>query len=309
MHVVIPFAAALSDAGRQALGALRLPHLTQLLARLTPAECDRGDEYQLSPPHERVLARALGWAGADGALPWAAQAAAADGLDTGDLAWGLLSPVHWQVGRDHLTMGDPEDLALDAAESRAFFDAVRGLFESLGWLAAWGAPTRWYVAHESLTALPTASLDRVIGRNPDLWMPEHPAARLLKRLQNEAQMLLYTHALNDAREARGQATLNSVWLSGCGLRQPAHHAAPTVHENLRAPALAEDWAAWAAAWQALDAGPLADALAAVRRGEPLTLTLCGERHAQDFNRAPRSLLAMLRARVQRREPAALLAEL
>jgi hypothetical protein len=309
MHLVIPFACALSDASRQALGALTLPHLASLLALLAPAERDAGDEYQLSPPHERAIARAIGWAGADGALPWAAQAAAADGLDTGDLAWGLLSPVHWQVGRDHLTMGDPEALALDAAESRAFFDAVRGQFESLGWLAAWGAPTRWYVAHESLTALPTASLDRVIGRNPDLWMPEHPSARLVKRLQNELQMLLYTHPLNDRREARGQATLNTAWLSGCGLRQPAHHAAPTVIDTLRAPALAEDWAAWAEAWHALDAGPLQGALAAARRGEPLTLTVCGERHAQSFVREPRRLFATLRARLQRGDPAALLAEL
>ncbi|WP_442975439.1 hypothetical protein, partial [Salmonella enterica] len=98
-------------------------------------------------------------------------AARADGLDPGDLAWGLLTPAHWQLGREHLTMGDPDALALDAGESRAYFDAVRPLFESEGWLCAWGAPTRWYVAHASLTELPTASLDRVIGRNPDLWMP------------------------------------------------------------------------------------------------------------------------------------------
>lgn len=309
MHLVIPFAAPLSDIGRQALGAVRLPRLAALLARLAPTERDHGDEYQLSPPHERVLARALGWGGGDGALPWAAQSAAADGLDTGDLAWGLLSPVHWQVGRDQITMGDPEALGLDAAESRAFFDAVRGLFESLGWLTAWGAPTRWYVAHESLTELPTASLDRVIGRNPDLWLPEHPGARLVKRLQNEVQMLLYTHALNDAREAAGRDTLNTVWLSGCGLRQPAHHAAPEVLDGLRAPALREDWAAWTEAWQALDAGPLAEALTRTQRGEPLTLTLCGERHAQRLEARPRGVFAALRDRLRRSDPKLLLADL
>lgn len=308
MHLVIPFAAPLSESGRQAVAGLRLPGLSALLALLAPAERNAGDEYQLSPPHERVLARALGWAGGDGALPWAAQAAAADGIDTGDLAWGLLSPVHWRLGRDAITMGDPEALGLDADESRAYFDAVRPLFESLGWLTAWGAPTRWYVAHESLAELPTASLDRVIGRNPDLWMPESPAARHLKRLQNETQMLLYTHALNAAREARGAEPLNSVWLSGCGLRQPARHPAPELLDGLRAPALHEDWAGYAAAWQQLDAGPLADALQAAKRGAPLTLTLCGERHAQSFAPA-RGWLDRLTRRFKPPAPADLLLEL
>lgn len=309
MHLVIPFAAPLSEAGQQALSDLALPVLDELLARLTAADRNEGDEYQLSPPHERVLARALGWQGADGALPWAARAAAADGLDTGDLAWGLLSPVHWQIGREHLTMDDPEALALDAAESRAAFDAVRPLFESEGWLCAWGAPTRWYVAHETLADLPTASLDRVIGRNPDLWMPEHPAARFVKRLQNEVQMLLYTHALNDAREAAGREPLNSFWLSGCGVHQPARSAAPRVLDTLRAPALREDWAAWAEAWRALDDGPLREALVQARQGAALRLCLCGERHAQDFVLQPRGFLAALRSRFQRPPATRLMASL
>lgn len=309
MHLLIPFAAPLSDAGQQALRELRLPTLDALLARLTPTALTEGDEYRLSMPQERVLAEAFGWTGDDGALPWAARAAAADGIEVGELAWGLLSPVHWQVGREHLTMGDPAALDLDAATSRAYFDAVRPQFESLGWRCAWGAPTRWYVAHESLAGLPTASIDRVIGRNPDLWMPAHPAARLLKRLQAELQMLLYTHPLNDAREAAGREPLNSVWLSGCGAYQPERGAAPQLEEALRGPALREDWPAWQQAWRALDDGLLREAQAALQRGAPLALTLCGERHAQRYEARPLGIVASLRSRWQRADAAALLAGL
>ena len=310
MHLVIPFAAPLSEPGRAALGALRLPTLEALLARLVPAERDEGDEYQLSPPHERALARAWGWHGADGRLPFAAHAAEADGIEPLDLAWGLMSPVHWQVGAEQLRMGDPEALALDAAESRAFFDAVRPLFDSEGYACAWGAPARWYLAHGSLADLPTASLDRVIGRNPDLWMPEPATARPLKRLQSALQMLLYTHPLNEAREARGADPLNSVWVWGCGRRQPLREPGPvTLDARLRAPALREDWTAWAAAWQALDDGPLRDALERLRAGTALRLTLCGERHAQSFEAGPRGLLASLRARFAAPRAAALLQDL
>ena len=47
-------------------------------------------------------------------------------------------------------------------------------------------------------------------------------------------------------------------------------------------ALAGDWAAWAQAWQALDAGPLANAL----QTPHLALVLCGERNAVQWTPAP-----------------------
>ncbi|MEO8059616.1 MAG: hypothetical protein ABI671_14975, partial [Burkholderiales bacterium] len=217
MHLLIPFATALSEASSHVLRDLHLPNLAGLLARLTPATLDAGDEYSLSPPHERALAVAWGWRGEDGALPFAAHAAVADGVDVGELAWGLVTPAHWHIGRDHVTLADPAALQFTAAESRAAFEAVRELFESEGFALRWGAPLRWYAAHESLAGLPCAALDRVIGRNVDLWIRHGAAfqsqARLVRRLQSEVQLLLYPHALNEEREQRGALTLNSFWLS------------------------------------------------------------------------------------------------
>lgn len=290
MHHIVPFsgwATSVPDAGLAGRSVLPpLPHLGTLLAQLAPppqGARDEADEWSLSPPHERALARALGLAGADGCLPWAARQARADGLDVGDLAWGLLTPCHWHLGTEQLSLVDPAELALDADTSRALLDAVRELFTSEGYAVAWGAPLRWYLAHESLAELPTASLDRVVGRNVDAWLGQHPALRRLRRLQSELQMLLYGHPLNAAREAAGQLPVNSVWLSGCGVAQPEAPVGPWVcHGSLRAPALAADAKAWASAWAELDAGALADAAAAVQRGEAVTLTLCGERAAATF---------------------------
>ena len=293
MHLLIPFASALSEAAPHVLRDLALPNLTKLLALLTPTARDEADAFALSPPHERALAAAAGWQGADGCLPFAAQAAAGDGIAVGDLAWGLVTPSHWHVGRDNVTLADPAALALTEAESRAAFGAVRELFESEGFRFAWGAASRWYVADESLVDLPTASIDRVIGRNVELWMRGSAArdasTRLVRRLQSELQMLLYTHALNDEREARGALTLNSFWLSGCGRLQAS--AGEPVHsvDALRAPLLAEDWAGWAEAWRALDAGDVAACLAEARAGRAVALTLCGERNAHRFETAPRTL--------------------
>ncbi len=292
MHLLIPFASALSDASLHTLRDLKLPTLTQLLSRLQATQRDSADEYSLSPPHERALAAAWGWTGADGALPWAAQHAVADGLAVGDQAWGELTPVHWHVGRDHISLADPAALRLEDDESRSLLDAIRSLFESEGWSIAWGQALRWYAADDSLDGLACASIDRVIGRNVDLWLPNVAQARSIRRLQAEVQMLLYQHPVNDAREARGELSVNSFWLSGCGRAQAADVSAVDVELRLRAPLLADDWAAWADAWRELDGSVLADALSRAERAEPgdeMVLTLCGERSAQRFEARPRSV--------------------
>lgn len=296
MHLLVPFASALSEAGRHTIRDLNLPNLERLLGRLQPAERHGSDEYSLTPPHEASLAAARGWQGGAGALPFAAHAAHADGIEVLDLAWGQLTPVHWHVGRDEILLTDPESLQLEEAESRALLEAVRELFESEGFALAWGAPLRWYAAHESFADLPTAALDRVVGRNVDRWLPAGREARLLRRLQNEVQMLLYAHPINEAREARGALAVNSFWLSGCGRWQESLAEPVQIDERLRAPLLGEDWAAWAEAWRALDAGPLATLASAAERGEPVALTLAGERFAQRFENAGGSWWARLRQR-------------
>jgi len=306
MHLLIPFATALSDASTHVLQDLHLPNLASLLSRLTPALLSAGDEYSLSPPHERALAAAWGWRGEDGALPFAALAAAADGVDVGELAWGLVTPAHWHVGRDHVTLADPAALQLGEAESRAAFEAVRELFESEGFTLRWGAASRWYAAHESLADLPCAALDRVIGRNVDLWIRHGAAfqsqARLVRRLQSEVQLLLYPHAINEEREQRGALTLNSFWLSGCGRAQAVPANDVVVNDTLRAPLLAQDWATWADAWRALDAGALAALLADALAGRSASLTLCGERNAQRLDNSPRSLWQQLGSRFKSPAP-------
>ncbi|MFO1328033.1 MAG: hypothetical protein U1F56_11800 [Rubrivivax sp.] len=287
MLVVIPFAAPLSEAGRAALQSTTWPGLGRLLAGRRPT-LDPGDELSLSPPHERALARAWGWSGGDGQLPFAAQAARADGIDTGDLAWGLLTPAHWHLGTEQLGMTDPAALQLAEAESRALFDAVAPLFTSEGFVARWGAPLRWYVAHESLSGLAAASVDRVIGRNVDPWLPGSAAPRLLRRLLHEVQMQLHALPLNATRESRGLLPVNAAWLSGCGVAQPAGGAV-RVDDRLRRSALAEDWSAWGTSWALLDAELAAD--------PPARLVLCGERASATFDIGPGGWLQRLRGAV------------
>jgi hypothetical protein len=301
MHLLVPFASDDSDACRSVLSDLALPNLERLLALLVAAGRDDGDAGSLSPPHERAIAAARGWHGGDGLLPFAAHAAAEDGIATGTLAWTLLTPSHWQLASEGATLLDPARLALDESESRALFASAGELFASEGFDVAWGSAVRWYAARDDLQGFATASLDRVVGKSVAPWLrPRDGApgatAAIVGRLQSEAQLVFHGHEVNERREERGELVVNSFWLSGCGRRQVAVGAdAPEVAATLRAPRVAGDWAAWAEAWRALDAGAIARLLGAARDGVATTLTLCGERSAARFALQPRTLWQRLRA--------------
>lgn len=293
-HLLIPFAAASAPECQALLPTLALPHLAALLPLLTEQAADRGDDHSLSPPHERALARTLGLPFTDGQIPWAA---AQSETPTEPQAW--FSLCHYQVGMEQVTLLPGAQLGLEAADSRSLFDAFAPLCLEDGIALRWDSPTEWHARGEPLRGIASGSLDRVSGRMVDVWMADSAAnpagARLLKRLQSEAQMLFYTHPVHDARTARGLLPINGFWVHGAGALDPVPvlAEAPAMPDGLRQAALRNDWAAWKAAWTALDAGDIGALLEAARRGEPVTLTLCGERHARTWTTAPASAFARL----------------
>ncbi|MBU1350894.1 MAG: phosphoglycerate mutase [Gammaproteobacteria bacterium] len=294
-HLLIPYAASASEGCQQALQGLALPHLDRLVARLSPhpAHSDSGgEETSFSAPHERALARALGLPAQDGRIPWAAWHRHQQGLPASGDAWAFVTPCQWQVSTDHVTLRNPEHLALDEAASRALLAIVTPWFAEDGITLHYDQPTRWLASSPLFADLATASLERVLQRDVRAWMPDAKAARTLHRLHSEMQMLLYTHAFNDARSERGLPVINSFWVHGTGTMPtpaPATFPAPVMPTPLRDAALNEDWRTWAAAWTALDAGPVADLLRQAEGGTPVQLTLCGERNTLAFHTAPRTL--------------------
>ena len=300
MHLLIPFACSGAPACAQALDGLQLPHLEKLLRRLVLADTDTASASSLTPPHERALARLQGLAAPDGCIAWAAHEVALSGRDPGAQAWAWISPVHWEVGADHITMADPRMLDLDETQSRALLSSMKPFFEEDGITLEYAASGRWLARGKVFDNLASASLDRVSGREISAWMP---GAASLRRLQNEMQMLLYTHPVTDARSARALANVNSFWVSGTG-RLPAtagaHHAAGlAVVDALRDAFLRNDWAAWAQCWLQVDRNECRGLLQAPDSGTGTQLTLCGERGALRFESEREGVLRRLRRRFSR----------
>lgn len=277
-------AASTAPGGEQALQGLRLPQLERLLPRLNLVHTDTGIETDYAPPHERALARALGLP--ERATPWAAWRARVTGSGC---AW--LTPCHWQIGADHVMLMHPDQLGLAEADSRALMDIVAPWLAQDGNTLTWLAPTRWLVRGPLFAELQCAPLDRAMGRDVRVWMPRGPSGMQVQRLNSELQMLLYTHPWSEARAAQGRMPVNAFWVHGAGLLAalPAEAPEPEMPMALYDAALRQDWAAWAAAWQALDRGAVSELLDHAAHGGAAALTLCGERSALTFSNAHRGL--------------------
>jgi hypothetical protein len=288
MHLLIPFAACADPASRQVLRTLRLPHLEQALRRLCALPMQMGPQSSPALPHERVLAQALGLPASD-PIPWAAWHATQLGHAAPGTGWAFITPCHWQVEQAQVTLLDPQQLDLSEQESRALLTAMQPYFAEDGITLVFDSAARWLARGEVFRGLATASPLRVVGQDVAPWMPPLPT---LRRLQNEMQMLLYTHPLHDARVARRALPVNSFWVSGSGAldAMPASVGTqPIVAQQLIAPALQQDWQAWAHAWQMLDATEGTALLTALDRGATdLQLSLCGEQHVLTYIHAPRS---------------------
>lgn len=284
MHLMIPHAGALDEAARHAFSSLALPNLSAQLTRLSAAETWGSDEYSPQPPHHLALA-ALREQTEPSAAAWAVEAGP-------ELAWALMTPVHLAVGTDGVDVLPPAALNLSESDAARFAAVLHELWPAAeGWQWRLLSATRWAIGHATaLDGLAAASIERAAGRPIEPWLPD---SRVLRRWQNEAQMLLHEHALNAEREARGEHAINSVWIGDIGRATGTTTGAAadvTVDALLTEPLMTGDLAAWAEAWQRLDAGPLA---------QPLdSLTLCGERFARRFTAQPLSWLARLQRRFQ-----------
>ncbi|MBW8847759.1 MAG: hypothetical protein JF607_22585 [Burkholderiales bacterium] len=288
MHLMIPHASALDESVRHAFSSLALPNLAAHLARLSPAEIWGSDEFSPQPPHHLALAALRGQAGPSAAA-WSVNAGP-------ELAWALLSPVHLAVGTDGVDVLPPAALHLSESDAARFAAVLHELWpEAEGWQWRVLDATHWALGHaDALDELTAPSIERAAGRPIEPWLPD---SRVLRRWQNEAQMLLHEHPLNVEREARGEHAINSVWIGDIG-RANGRPADVTVDARLTEPLLNGDLAAWVEAWQRLDAGPLA---------RPLTsLTLCGDRFARRFTAQPLSLMEKLKRRWRTPDVAALL---
>lgn len=190
---------------------LHLPALQTLLARGTRQPCP-ADGVEAALCSALGIARQQDW-------PLAPITLQGDGGRAGNDYWLRADPVHLRVMRDRIVLTDtsalelsqPEADALAATITQHFGDALRPLPLN---------PKRWYVRYARPPRLTTTPVSVATGRAIEPLLPQGDDAMACRAQLNELQMLLHDHPVNQAREARGELPVNSLWLWGGG-KQPA----------------------------------------------------------------------------------------
>lgn len=164
---------------------------------------------------------------------------AADGGDAGDLAWFRVDPVHMLAGMHSVTLFDSRNFRLTAEEAGALATALNRHF--LPEVEFFNPhPVRWYARFRRPLRVDAPPLDEVAGGTVEPGLIGGPDARALQRTAMEIQMLLHDHPVNAAREGRGEASVNAVWLSGGGVwRRPAAAFDRVLADDFTARALAD----------------------------------------------------------------------
>jgi hypothetical protein len=223
LTLVLPFALTPPELAADLARALQVPSLGILLERNSSHRVTEEDGGNRLLPHESWLSRAF-TAGASDTAPFAPAMMQALGVPQQEGYWFAVQPVHLQLTRTHMVLGDPRSLNLNEADSRALLELVKPYFDEVGKPLVYAAPDMWFMRADDWSGLRTASPDAAVNDNLADWMPEGDAKRAFRKLQNEVQMLWHEHPINEARQQRGLQPVNSFWLwAGAPASQGAAH--------------------------------------------------------------------------------------
>jgi len=194
-----------------ACAGLSVPALEKMLARAKPASLS--SEIGSTGTLEEWLCRTFGIA-RQMDEPIAPITLMADGMQPGSGYWLRADPVYLQMQRTQLSLHP--DVPLNADEAAQLCASLNTHFAAEGLRFFSPHPQRWYLQMESVPDIVTHPLAQVAGRNVQTYLPKGQNALRWHKVFNEIQMLFFEHAVNQAREARGDFPINSIWLWGGG---------------------------------------------------------------------------------------------
>ncbi len=153
---------------------------------------------------------------ADGDWPVAAVTRIVDAGVVDKDWWMRADPVHLHASANGLILTGATELKLTTQDANALVAELMEIFTADGWLFKAAHAARWYLRPLAPPAIQTHALPDVIGRDIHPFLPYGPDAKAWHTIMNEIQILLHTSNVNQAREARGELPINSLWFWGAG---------------------------------------------------------------------------------------------
>jgi len=205
LHLLIPDLFPPQDIAAEVCAGLHLPALERVLARSTAS----------ASPIGTLEDWFCATFGANGVAP---VRAAADGLAAGEGYWLCADPVSLQLQRAQMLL--LPDVSPGEEEAAALCAKLNAHFDGMGMQFFAPHPRRWYVRLEAEPQLATTPLQQVVWCDAKFHQPQGADALHWQRIATEVQMLLYAYPANQAREARGELLINSLWFWGGGYTAP-----------------------------------------------------------------------------------------
>ncbi|MDQ5906841.1 MAG: hypothetical protein QG590_1323 [Pseudomonadota bacterium] len=193
-----------------ALGNLPCPALGALLARGRLMRDNSGDAT-----FDAGIAACFGL---ESSAPYAALRLLGEelvGVTPGEHHWTCADPVHLRFHQERLILADGATIDIQSDEAVQLVGALNQYFSDIGEFHA-ATPDRWYLRLSTEADFRTPPLSAMAGRRIDRQLPEETRTAWLRKLLNEAQMVLHGHAANEARTDSGRMAINSLWLWGPG---------------------------------------------------------------------------------------------
>jgi hypothetical protein len=151
----------------------------------------------------------------------AAQAWKQAGNETGSAYWLFAAPVHLLLQRDSFNLAEPAPLSLEKDEIDALTSAFNQHFAADNMQFFWHENT-WFLRLETHPQIETFAPQSAINKDISAFLPIGEGAIKWAKFQNEVQMLLFEHPVNQAREAKQQLAINNIWCYGGGQIQNAN---------------------------------------------------------------------------------------
>ena len=131
--------------------------------------------------------------------------------------WMRADPVHLRIEQNHLMLADNQVFDISQQEAaRLVQDINHSLGNNNHYTLFSLRPDRWYVRIAQAPDIQTYTLGQVTCKNINQYLPTGNDSIAWRKILNEIQMLLHEHPVNQARESRGELSINSIWLWGGG---------------------------------------------------------------------------------------------
>ncbi len=125
-------------------------------------------------------------------------------------------PAYQQIDMNNATLADPSLVQLSAEESNGFIETLNEHFAQDGISFEFAQPNRWYCHFKELPMVNTVSFTAAVGHDVTACRPVGVDTRRWRSKLAEIEMLLFEHPVNEARQARGELPVNTLWLWGEG---------------------------------------------------------------------------------------------